>query len=71
MKASYYHAIALCAYLSLFSLLMLWNTVLSPPEKLPVALLLIITVTPLLLVCPKPSNSPVNSLVATLLRMVA
>jgi uncharacterized membrane protein len=50
MKASYYHAIALCAYLSLFSLLMLWNTVLSPPEKLPVALLLIITVTPLLLV---------------------
>ncbi|WP_174484024.1 DUF2069 domain-containing protein [methanotrophic endosymbiont of Bathymodiolus puteoserpentis (Logatchev)] len=50
MKASHYHAIALCAYLSLFSLLMLWNTVLSPPEKLPVALLLIITVTPLLLV---------------------
>jgi uncharacterized membrane protein len=50
MKASYYYAIALFAYLSLFSLLMLWNTVLSPPEKLPVALLLIITVSPLLLV---------------------
>ncbi len=50
MKASHYYAIALFAYLSLFSLLMLWNTVLSPPEKLPVALLLIITVSPLLLV---------------------
>ncbi len=50
MNARHYYAIALCAYLGLFILLMLWNTVLSPPEKLPVALSLIVTVSPLLLV---------------------
>jgi len=50
MKAKYYYNLALVAYLCLFSLLMLWNTVLMPPEKLPVAFLLIITVSPLLFV---------------------
>ncbi len=50
MNARHYYAIALTAYLGLFALLMLWNTVLSPPEKLPVALVLIFTVSPLLLV---------------------
>ena len=50
MNARHYYAIALCGYLGLFGLLMLWNTVISPPEKLPVALALIITVSPLLLV---------------------
>jgi len=49
MNARIYYSIALVSYLALFSLLMLWNTIISPPEKLPVALLLIITVTPLLL----------------------
>ncbi len=48
MKTSYYYALALIGYLGLFILLMLWGTVLSPPEKLPVALVLIITVSPLL-----------------------
>ncbi|OQK17235.1 hypothetical protein AU255_04910 [Methyloprofundus sedimenti] len=50
MNARYYYAIAFCGYLGLFVLLMLWNTVLSPPEKLPVALALIVIVSPLLFV---------------------
>ena len=49
MNARYLYALALSGYLGLFALIMLWNTVISPPEKLPVALALIITVTPLLL----------------------
>lgn len=50
MNARHYYAIALSGYLGLFSLLMLWNTVILPPEKLPVALVLIVTVSPLLFV---------------------
>ena len=50
MNARHYYAIAFSGYLGLFTLLMLWNTVISPPEKLPVALVLIITVSPLLFV---------------------
>ena len=49
MNARHYYALALTGYVGLFSLLMLWNTLISPPEKLPVALVLIITVSPLLL----------------------
>ena len=49
MNARHYYALALTGYVGLFSLLMLWNTLISPPEKLPVALALIITVSPLLL----------------------
>jgi uncharacterized membrane protein len=49
MTARYYYALALSAYVALFVLLMVWNTIISPPEKLPVALALIITVSPLLL----------------------
>ncbi|MDC9728982.1 MAG: DUF2069 domain-containing protein [Methyloprofundus sp.] len=49
MTTRLYYSLSLFAYLGLFSLLMLWNTVISPPEKLPVALVLIITVSPLLL----------------------
>jgi uncharacterized membrane protein len=41
--------IALVGFFGLFALLMLWNTVLTPPSKLPVALMILITVTPLLL----------------------
>lgn len=49
MNTRHYYALALTGYVGLFSLLMLWNTLISPPEKLPVALVLIITVSPLLL----------------------
>ncbi len=50
MNARHFFALALSGYLGLFVLLMLWNTVISPPEKLPTALALIITVSPLLFV---------------------
>lgn len=43
------YLIALIGFLGLFTLLMLWNTVLTPVGKTPVALLLLITITPLLL----------------------
>lgn len=49
MTTRIYYSIALLAYVGLFSLLMLWNTLISPPEKLPVALALIIVITPMLL----------------------
>ncbi len=48
-SASFYYWLAIAGFFSLFSLLMLWHTVLSPPVKFPVALVLIITVLPLLL----------------------
>ena len=41
--------IALTGFFGLFALLMLWNTVLTPASNFPVALMLLITVTPLLL----------------------
>ena len=50
MNERHFYIIAVCAYLGLFGLLMLWNTVLLPPEKLPVAFVLLTTVSPLLLV---------------------
>ena len=50
MKARTYYLIAFLGYLGLFILLMLWNTIIYPPEKLPVALVLIITVSPLMFV---------------------
>lgn len=43
------HLIAILGFLGLFALLMLWNTVLTPPAKIPTSLLLLITITPLLL----------------------
>lgn len=49
MNTRIYYSIALFAYVGLFSLLMLWNTLISPPEKLPIALVLIIVITPMLL----------------------
>lgn len=49
MKTQYYHFIALIGYFGLFGLLMLWNTVLAPSNHFPVAMVLIILVTPLLL----------------------
>ena len=49
IKPIYYYRLALAGYFGLFALLMLWNTVLTPAGHFPVALTLLITVTPLLL----------------------
>jgi len=49
IKPIYFYIVALTGYFGLFALLMLWNTVLAPPSRFPVALRLLITVTPLLL----------------------
>ena len=49
IAAGFPYRIALVGFFGLFALLMLWNTILTPVSKLPVALLLIITITPLLL----------------------
>ena len=46
---SFFHALALVGFTGLFALLMLWPTVLSPASGLPVALVLLATVTPILL----------------------
>jgi len=48
-SARFYYWLAIAGFFCLFTLLMLWHTVLSPPVKFPVALVLIITVLPLLL----------------------
>lgn len=49
MKAIYYYYAALVGYFSLFFLLMLWNTVLEPSKYFPIAIVLIVMITPLLL----------------------
>ena len=49
MKIHYYHYAALTGYFGLFGLLMLWNTVLAPSSRFPVAMVLLVWVTPLLL----------------------
>lgn len=49
MKARYFHWLAIVAFLGLFSLLMLWQTVLAPSVRFPVALILLFTVLPLLI----------------------
>ncbi len=43
------YRIALTGFFGLFALLMLWNTVLAPSRTLPVAPILLLTVSPLLL----------------------
>ncbi|WP_052700650.1 DUF2069 domain-containing protein [Methylocucumis oryzae] len=43
------YAVMLTGFFGLFLLLMLWPTVLQPPKSLPVALILLVSVTPLLL----------------------
>lgn len=45
----YYYFVALAGFFGLFILLMLWYTLLAPPTTVPVALILLLTVTPLLL----------------------
>ena len=49
IKPVYFYIMALAGYFGLFALLMLWNTILAPTSQFPVALMLLITVTPLLL----------------------
>ncbi len=49
IKADYFYYLALAGFFGLFGLLMLWPTLLAPPTDIPVALRLLITVTPLLL----------------------
>jgi uncharacterized membrane protein len=49
IKPIYYYIIALTGFFGLFALLMLWNTVLAPSTHFPVALVLLVAVTPLLL----------------------
>lgn len=49
IKPIYCYIIALTGFFGLFALLMLWNTVLAPSTRFPVALVLLIAVTPLLL----------------------
>lgn len=46
---AYYYTVALIGFFGLFALLMLWNTVLAPSTHFPVALVLLVAVTPLLL----------------------
>ena len=49
IKPIYCYIIALAGFFGLFALLMLWNTVLAPSTRFPVALVLLVAVTPLLL----------------------
>jgi uncharacterized membrane protein len=49
IKPVYFYILALTGFFGLYALLMLWNTVLVTPSRFPVALMLVITVTPLLL----------------------
>jgi uncharacterized membrane protein len=46
---NYFYIVALTGFFGLFALLMLWNTVLAPSGRFPVALVLLVSVTPLLL----------------------
>ena len=48
-SAGFHYRIAFAGFIGLFILLMLWNTALSSKPTLPVALMLILTITPLLL----------------------
>ncbi|WP_305906398.1 DUF2069 domain-containing protein [Methylomarinum sp. Ch1-1] len=49
MKRIYYYYAAVTGFFGLFILLMAWNTVLAPSTRFPVALVLLVAVTPLLL----------------------
>jgi len=49
IKPIYFYVMALIGFFGLFILLMLWNTILKSTSDLPIALKLVVTVTPLLL----------------------
>ncbi|MGR9052609.1 MAG: DUF2069 domain-containing protein [Gammaproteobacteria bacterium] len=47
-SSQYYYGLALAGFFGLFALLMAWHTVLAPSVRYPVAMVLLVTVTPLL-----------------------
>ena len=49
IKPNNYYKLAITGFFGLFALLMLWNTILIPTHQFPVALMLLISITPLLL----------------------
>jgi uncharacterized membrane protein len=49
VKTQHFYWLALSAFFELFGLLMLWQTVLAPSTRLPIALLLLLNITPLLI----------------------
>lgn len=49
LTATHYYWLAVSGFLGLFGLLMLWHTVLAPSTRFPVALLLLLNITPLLI----------------------
>jgi uncharacterized membrane protein len=49
LGASTLHLLAVLSFLGLFVLLMLWNTLLAPSDRLPKTLTLLVAITPLLL----------------------
>ncbi|MGR9037539.1 MAG: DUF2069 domain-containing protein [Gammaproteobacteria bacterium] len=49
LNPAYFHYVALSGFFGLLTLLMLWQTVFAPSSRFPIAMLLLITVTPLLL----------------------
>ena len=49
MKRKFYYIMALTGFFGLFTLLMLWNTILAPSTRLPVALVLLVVITPILI----------------------
>jgi uncharacterized membrane protein len=49
VKTQHFYWLAISAFLGLFGLLMLWQTILAPSTKYPVALLLLLNITPLLI----------------------
>lgn len=48
MKRIYFHYAALAGFFGLFALLMAWITILAPSTRFPVALILLVYITPLL-----------------------
>lgn len=49
IRAKHCHIMALTGFFGLFALLMLWHTLLAPSSRFPVALMLLVSITPLLL----------------------
>lgn len=49
MKRIYFHYAALAGFFGLFALLMAWITILAPSTRFPVALILLVYITPLLI----------------------
>lgn len=50
LNPEFYYRAALTGFFGLFALLMLWPTVITPAQNFPIALILLVTVSPLLLI---------------------